>query len=97
MAFSELTKIKTHRLKPVLLLFPNQIPAAARAYLRRVNGAGRNIASLSCAKSMRLAALRQRHFAVEDDVCRLNWVRVVWIKSVWSILPDIGVKKSFPM
>jgi hypothetical protein len=46
---------------------------------------------------MRLAALRERHFAVENDVRRLNGVRVVGIKGVRSILPDIGVEKSFPL
>jgi len=39
----------------------------------------------------------QRHFAVEDDVRRLNGVRVVGIKGVRPVLPDIGVEKPFPM
>jgi len=60
-----------------------------------VNGAGGNIAAFSDTVCARLAALRQRHFAVEDDVRSLSGVRVVGIKSVWSILPDIRAKKSF--
>ena len=87
---------KPDRLNPVLLL-TNQILASARAHFRGVHGAGGNIAALTCSKSARLAALRQRHFAVKDDVRRLDAVRVVGIESVRSILPDIRMQKSFPM
>jgi hypothetical protein len=80
-----------------VLLFPNQIFAAAWAHFRGMLCAGRNIAPFSHPISARLAALRQRHFAVEDDVRRLDWVRVVGIKGVWAVLPDVRVKKSFPM
>ena len=96
MAFSEQTKIKIRRLKRVLLL-TNQILAAARAHFRGMRGAGGNVAAFSDAISSRLAALRQRHFAVEDDVRRFNGVRVVGIKGVRPILPDIRVEKSLPM
>ena len=83
-------------LKPVLLL-PDQILAAAWAHLRRVDRAGGNIATFSGGISARLAALRQRHFAVEDDVRRLNCVRVLGVKGVRAVLPDVCVKKSFPV
>jgi len=58
---------------------------------------GGNIAAFSGPKRARLASLRQRHFAVEDDVRRLSGMRVVRVKGVRSVLPDIRVEKSFPM
>ena len=39
----------------------------------------------------------QRHFAVEDNVRRFNGVRVVGIKGVRPVLPDIRVEESFSM
>jgi hypothetical protein len=62
-----------------------------------VHRAGGNIAAFTDAKRARRASLRQRHFAVEDDVRSLDGVRVVRIKGVRSVLPDVRVKKSFPV
>ena len=52
----------------LLLLLTNQVPAAARSHPRGMDGACGNIAAFARAIGLRRAAVRQRHFAVEDDV-----------------------------
>ena len=68
-----------------------------RSHLRGMHGIGGNIATFSYAVGTRLAALRQGHFAVQDDVRRFNGVRVIGIERVWSVLPNISVRKSLTL
>ena len=58
-------------------------------------GSGGNIASFSHSISARLAALRQSHLALENDMRRLRCVFVIGVKRVRAILPDVRVKKTF--
>jgi hypothetical protein len=78
-----------------VLLLPNQIPATAWSHLCRVHSVSWNIAAFPDTVRARRAVLRQRHFAVEDDVRCLNGVRVVRVEGVRSVLPYVRAQKSF--
>jgi hypothetical protein len=61
-----------------------------------VNSASRNVRwTLPGLKSPRRATARERHVAVEDDVGRIDGMRVVGIEGVRAILPDIDVSETF--
>src|ERR1700675_2033318 len=59
--------------------------------------AGGYVATLPRIICPRRSLVRQHHFAVEDDVSCLGGVRVVGIRRVRSILPDVRVQESFAM
>jgi hypothetical protein len=76
------------------LAFPDEIAATPRAHLCGMRRARGNIAAFPCAIRARLAALHEGHFAIEDNVRGFNRVRVVRVKGLRSVLPDVGVRKS---
>ena len=54
-----------------------------------------NVTALACGVCARLAGGGERHLAFQNDVRGFRWMRVIGIRCVWAVLPDVSVKKSF--
>ena len=78
-----------------LLLFADQIPAAAGPHLRRMHSTGWNIATVAGEVSLSRAVLRQHHFATQDDMRHFAGVCVVGIKRIGAVLPDVRSQEAF--
>lgn len=79
-----------------VLLLPDYVPAAPGTHACRMHRVGRHIgrALASDIRPGRPAA-RQRHLALENNVRGINGVRVVRVRGVRSILPDVDVAEAF--
>src|SRR5262245_25882779 len=73
--------------------FPDQVAAASRSHAGRVQGTGRNIATVSTAVGFRLSLEYQGHFAGQDNVRGFFGVRMIGVEGVGSVLPDVGMAK----
>ena len=61
-----------------------------------MNSASRNVRrTLPRFVGLRRASTRERHLAVEDDVRRIDRMRVVGIERIGAVLPDIDVPETF--
>ena len=60
-----------------------------------MHGTGRNIAAFAGCVGASCSAVRQDHFAIKDNVRGFGRVRVIGIKRVRPVLPDVGVDESF--
>jgi len=61
-----------------------------------MNSASRNVRrTLSRLVGLRRTPTRERHLAVEDDVRRIDRMRVVGVERIGAVLPDIHVSKPF--
>ena len=87
-------RLQTKLAKPEL--FSRRRGSGSRADpSRRMHRARGNVAALAHAIRLRLAAHRERHLAVENDVRRQTRVRVVGIERARAILPDESVREAF--
>jgi len=60
-----------------------------------MNSASRNVRrTLSHLVGLRRTPTRERHLAVEDDVRRIDQMRVVGIERIGAVLPDIDVPET---
>jgi hypothetical protein len=82
---------------PFIGPFSDQIPTAHRPHLCRMHGPGRNIAAASHSIRVRPAVHDQYHLAAQYDVCGLRVMRMLRIKRVRLILPNIGMAKSLAL
>ena len=78
-----------------MLLLADQVAAAVRPHFRRMHGAGGHIHALAGFVRARLAVLRERHFAFEDDVRGLAGMAVVGIERARNVPPKKCVAKAF--
>jgi len=65
--------------------------------VRRVYRARRNVAARTRAKRFRLAIHGQRHLSIQDDVRRLDRMRVVSVSRARHVFPNVGVRKTLAM
>ncbi|MFY9531988.1 MAG: hypothetical protein WBC04_04840 [Candidatus Acidiferrales bacterium] len=84
--------MQTYRVK---LFLADEVAAAARAHSGGVDSSGQDVAPIARTKTLRLAVHGESHLAVEDDMSRFGWVRVLGVECVWAILPDVGVRETF--
>src|SRR5579871_4327592 len=75
--------------------FGDQVAAAGRADFGGMNRARGHIAAVPNAIGLRFAAARQRHFAVQNNVGRVNPVGMFGVLDARSILPNIEVDIAF--
>ena len=61
-----------------------------------MNSASRNVRrTLPRLVGLRRASTRERHLTVEDDVRRIDRMRVVGVERIGAVLPDIDVPEAF--
>lgn len=77
------------------LLFADEVAAALWTHLRRVDGAGGNVAAVADTISFGLPVHRETHLTIENDVGGEAGVRVVGIVGLRAILPDEGMREAF--
>jgi hypothetical protein len=77
--------------------FSDKVAAAEAAYLRRVDSACGNVATVARSAKTRLAVQSQSHFAAENNVRGVGWMGVCGIESIWAVGPGVGVRKAFAL
>src|SRR5258708_13494067 len=71
------------------------MPAPARLHGRGVYSARRNIAAFTGAIRVPPAVHRLRHLPTQNDVRGFRGMRVIGIRRVGRILPDVGMAEAF--
>lgn len=77
-----------------MLLFADEIAAAAWAHASGVGGSGGNVAAVAYRVGMGFAIHGQGHFSIEDDVGGETGVYVIRIEGVRAVLPHERVRES---